>query len=192
MSLLKAEAKLSAVNELGCRLDDVLETANQDLYRAEGATSALRQAVSSIENLLKVLDKELDEKETDLEVSKMIKGYVDRARINLMNLVTSSEGNRQSQIGKIQGFQHAVSIAKKFKDEELNKLQVLRNAIDVSSHSIDASKEETKETSEKSGRPAGTRPAPPIKLQRLTEEASTIVNPEEKVEEKTRTKKQKK
>lgn len=198
MNFLKSEVKLSAVNELGCRLDDVLETANKDLYRVEGTVTGLRQAVSSIENIMKVFDRELSDGEVDLETSKTIKAYVDRARVVLMNLVTAAENNRQSHVGKIQGFQQAVAIAKKYKDEELNKLQAMKEAIERN-----ANNESNQEESDRPARQPGERPASPIKMRRLSEETSTteekseITDQEEQkvnLEEssKTKTKKQKK
>jgi hypothetical protein len=170
MSLLKAEAKLSAVNELGCRLDDILENASKDLYRAEGAVSALKQAVSALENLLKILDKELSDREVDLESCKTIKTYFDRARQTISNLAASSESNRQSQVGKIQGFEQAVAVAKKFKDEELNKLQVIKNVLDRNSTQVAEEPEEEAPAEEKKTRPVGTRPGPSIKMRRISEE----------------------
>lgn len=164
MSLLKSEAKLSAVNELGCRLDDVLEGSTQDLYRSEGAVSGLKQAVSSLEGLLKILDKELNDNEVDLNACKIIKSYVDRARITVVNLATNAELNRQSQVGKIQGFQQAVAIAKKYKDEELNKLQMIKTAID--------NKLDNSESTSAEGRQSGAPPGPSIKSRRLAEEAA--------------------
>lgn len=206
MSLLKSEVKLSAVNELGCRLDDVLENATQDLYRSEGAVSALKQAVSSLENLLKILDKELNDKEVDLESCATIKSYFNRSILTMSNLASSAETNRQTQIGKIQGFQQAVQVAKKFKDEELNKLHVLQAAIQANSSeqegvaqsSIEPSSEPQKSVP---SRPVGVRPGPSIKAQRLAEQLresqensdnSTPVDGNEKKEELTKTKQKKK
>lgn len=175
MSLLKSEAKLSAVNELGCRLDDVLEKATQDLYRAEGALAALKQASTSMENLLKILDKELNEKEVDLESCSTIKSYVNRAYITVNNLVSAADNNRQAQAGKIQGFEQAVAVAKKFKDEELNKLQSMQRAIEENM------KRET-ETDVEIRRTPGTRPGPPIKMRRLAEDAQASQENSEKVD----------
>ena len=132
MSLLKSEAKLSAVNEIGNRLDDALENATKDLYREEGAVSALRNAAVSVENFIKVVHKDLDEKETDLETTKKIKSYLERVRNNIVGLANVAENNKQAQAGKLGAFQHAVSIAKKYRDEEINRHQILRRALERS------------------------------------------------------------
>lgn len=173
MSLLKSEAKLTAVNELGNRLDDVLESATKDLYREEGAVSALRNAAVSLENLVKVVHKDLDEKETDLEVSKMIKSYLERARNNIVNLANVAENNKQAQAGKISAFQQAVSIAKKYRDEEINRQQILRRALERSLEEENQIKESNE--SESAGRAVGSRPGPSIKLRRLSTSEDTSV-----------------
>lgn len=206
MSLLKSEVKLSAVNEIGCRLDDVLENATQDLYRAEGSVSALKQAVSSLENLLKILDKELNDKEVNLESCGTIKSYFNRSIATVSNLVSAAETNRQTQVGKIQGFQQAVQVAKKYKDEELNKLHVLQAAIQSNAEekekepqvSVESTQEPQKQIPP---RPVGVRPGPSIKAQRLAEQLkevqentdnSTPVDGNEKKEELKKIKQKKK
>lgn len=179
MSLLKSEAKISAVNELGSRLDDALESATKDLYREEGAVAALRNAAVSIENLVKVVHKDLDEKETDLEVSKMIKSYLERARNGIVTLANVAENNKQSQAGKLVAFQQAVSIAKKYRDEEVNRQNILRKAIE---RSIEENQNQDKDSPEENatGRAMGTRPGPSIKLRRLSEDAPSAQEQDEK------------
>lgn len=184
MSLLKSEAKVSAVNELGSRLDDALENATKDLYKEEGAVGALRNAAVSIENLIKVAHKDLDEKETDLEVSKMIKSYLERARNGIVSLANVAENNKQAQAGKLLAFQQAVAIAKKYRDEEINRQHLLKRAIE---RSIEENKD--KEISEESisGRMMGTRPGPSIKLRRLSEDVDQQVEQENKKDVNTAT-----
>jgi hypothetical protein len=172
MSLLKSEAKLSAVNEIGNRLDDALENATKDLYREEGAVSALRNAAVSVENFIKVVHKDLDEKEEDLETSKKIKSYLERVRNNIVGLANVAENNKQSQAGKLGAFQHAVSIAKKYRDEEINRQQILRRALERSIE--EEGQEKELNGPESPGRVVGTRPGPSIKLKRLSEEKNNI------------------
>ena len=186
MSLHKVEAKLVAVNELGCRLDDNLEQASKDLYRAEGAVTALKTAVASIENLLKLVDKELDENSNyDLQQMKDIKRYVDRARHLITNLANNAENNRVVQSGKVQGFEQAVVVAKRFKDEELSKVQLLQAAI--SQGAILRSDEGLVHTGE-GPRPAGVRPASSIKERRRAEAEAAASS--EKSEENTKAEQQ--
>lgn len=184
MSLLKSEAKVSAVNELGSRLDDALENATKDLYKEEGAVGALRNAAVSIENLIKVVHKDLDEKETDLEVSKMIKSYLERARNGIVSLANVAENNKQAQAGKLLAFQQAVAIAKKYRDEEINRQHLLKRAIE---RSIEENKDKEISEESTSGRMMGTRPGPSIKLRRLSEDVDQQVEQENKKDADTAT-----
>lgn len=200
-TFLKSEAKIHAVNELGCRLDDALDDSNKSLFREEGAAAAFRAAVVSMENLLKVLDKELDEKNVDLDSSKTIKEYVNRARSLMQSHAETAEHKRQAEVGKIQAFQQAVSIAKRYKDEEINRLQTLKNAIESNIENGEAISE-TSENEGKKTRAPGERPGSSIKMRRLAEEyvKSSSENTEESKDEvpqdqeetKTKSKKQKK
>lgn len=169
MSLLKSEAKLTAVNELGNRLDDALENANKDLHKEEGAVTALKNATAALENLIKVTSKDLDEKQVDLETQVIIKKYLERARAIVSNMSSVAENARQAQAGKITAFRHAVDIAKKYKDEEFKKLHIMKAAIE---RNIESSGNDNSEETENQGRPVGTRPGPSIKLRRLTEDAA--------------------
>jgi len=178
MSLLKVEAKIGAVNELGCRLDDSLEAATKDLYRAEGAVSALKQIVVSIENLLKNVDKDLSESDFDLQQIGAIKKYVDKIRQNAVYQCNNAESNRASQAGKVQGFQQAVQVAKKFKDEEMSKIQLLQAAINQGT--IVKTEQGLVQTGE-GPRPPGVRPGMSIKERRLAE-ASALQEPKKETE----------
>lgn len=182
MSLLKSEAKLYAINELGSRLDDALENATKSLYREEGAADTLRQALISFDQLLKVFDRELVEKNVDIESTRTLKEYFMRCRSFLVNLANSAETNKQAAAGKISAFQQSVSIAKKFKDEEVGKLQMMKDAItaNMSENSGSEEKDDASEN-ENVGRRPGQRPQTSIKIQRLAEEMknSLVENKEE-------------
>jgi len=172
MSLLKSEAQLAAVNELGNRLDDALDSATKDLYKEEGAVSALKNACGSLDNLLKVISKDLDEKQVDLETQVLVKKYFDRARSIINALAATAENSRQSQVGKIAAFQHSVTIARKYKDEELKKYSVMRSAIErsIEQHNELKANSDTSEINQ-GPRPVGVRPPPRIKMQRLDADA---------------------
>ena len=172
MNIQNTEAKIGAVHEVGCRLDDSLESATKDLYRAEGSVTALKQAVTVLENLAAVVDKDVskmvDDGSIDLLQAKMIKSYVDRGRNQIINLVSNAENNRITQGGKVQAFQQAVQVAKKFKDDEMNKLKMLADAIQSAQvKKTDVGLEHTGE----GPRPMGIRPGMSIKERRLAETA---------------------
>lgn len=178
MNIQNAEAKIGAVHEVGCRLDDSLEAATKDLYRAEGAASAVKQIVSLLENLMITVDKDvsklIDEGTLDLEQAKLVKGFMDKARLQVANLSSNAENNKIVQSGKVQAFQQAVQVAKKFKDDEMNKLKMLADAI--TSGKVKKTEEGLVHTGE-GMRPEGVHPGMSIKERRLAEVAAV---PQEK------------
>ena len=174
MNLQKVEAKIGAVNELGCRLDDNLENAQKDLNRSEGAALALKTAISSYETLILSIEKELNSQDADLEDIKNIKKYLDRGRSLLSNLYNNAENNKVIQAGKVQGFEIAISIAKKYKDEEVTKIQRLKDALEsgeiIKEGNAFIQQEVEANSSAGPSRMPGVRPTRTLKEIRLEEE----------------------
>jgi hypothetical protein len=130
MNLGKSEVKVEVANEIGCRLDDMLEASQKDLYRLEGAAKAFQSMGQAIDGLFKIVDQEMDEGKFDLEAAAHIKRFIKRAHQMSINLNLQAENNRFMQLGRIQGAEQAVNVAKKFKDEELSKALVLQKALE--------------------------------------------------------------
>ena len=169
MSIEKSEIKVAAAHEIGCRLDDALEATTKDLYRLEGAVTALKQAVQIVESMGKVVDKDMDDGRFGLEEATHIKQYLHRATLMVTNLQTNAESNRVAQTGKIQAMETAVKIAKNFKDSEDSKAQTLRTAL---------AQARANGTSEER-RSVGAHPGLTIKEQRLAEAAAQSTPVEE-------------
>ena len=172
MNVNKAEIKIFTAHELGCRLDDLLESNTKDMYRLEGGVVALRQATTALEGLLAVVDKEMDAEKFDLEQAKEIKRYVQRAIQAVTNMVLNTDNNRIAYGGRMAALGLAVEIAKKYQDEESKKIASLQAAVeqnrvvkDGDSHSmLDGAGD----------RPVAVRPGLSLKEQRLAEEAAEL------------------
>lgn len=159
MSIEKAEVKVGTANEIGNRLDDVLEGTTKDLYRLEGAAVAYRQAVQAVEVVSTVIDKDMDEGKVGLEEASLIKKYLERARQNVQGQSAQAEHNRVVQLGKVQAMQATVQIVKKFRDDEEAKANRLREAAEQLETDPDQSVV----------RPVGLRPGATVKERRLAE-----------------------
>lgn len=169
MNINKAEVKIFTAHELGCRLDDLLEANTKDMYRLEGGVVALKQATTSIEGLLAVVDKEMDAEKFSLEQAKEIKRYIQRAAQILTNLTLNTDNNRIAYGGRMQALELAVNVAKKYQDEESKKIAALQTAVeqnrvvkDGDSHTV---------VDGEGQRPVGVRPKMTIKEQRQAEAA---------------------
>lgn len=160
MSIEKAEIKVGTAHEIGCRLDDLLDGVNKDLYRLEGAATAFRKGAESVAALAKIVDGEIDKGEYDLEVATRIKRFIGRAQQMLVNLAVNADNNRITQVGKVQAMQTAVGAVKKFKDAEEAKVNSIRQAM-LSSNGEAVAGEP---------RPVGVRPPLSVKNRRLAEE----------------------
>lgn len=172
MNLGKAEVKIDVANELGCRLDDMLEANQKDLYRLEGAVKAYQAMGLAIDGLMKIVDQEMDEGKFNLEEAAHIKRFVKRAHQMSVNLSLQTDNNRITQIGRIQGTEQAVAVAKKFKDEELAKVVSLQKALEENRvQGVNGAHEHVGD----GARPVAIRPGATIKERRLAEEAATKV-----------------
>lgn len=176
MNLGKSEVKVEVANEIGCRLDDMLEASQKDLYRLEGAAKAFQSMGQAIDGLFKIVDQEMDEGKFDLEAAAHIKRFIKRAHQMSVNLNLQAENNRFMQLGRIQGAEQAVNVAKKFKDEELSKALVLQKALDENRlRQANGTLEHTGEGE----RPVAIRPGMTLKEQRLAEDAAAAAPPPE-------------
>jgi len=166
----KAEIKIFTAHELGCRLDDLLESNTKDMYRLEGGVVALRQATTALEGLLAVVDKEMDAEKFDLEQAKEIKRYVQRAIQAVTNMVLNTDNNRIAYGGRIQALGLAVDIAKKYQDEESKKVASLQAAVEQNRVVKDGDSHTMLDGA--GDRPVAVRPGLSLKEQRLAEEAA--------------------
>jgi hypothetical protein len=169
----KAEIKIFTAHELGCRLDDLLESNTKDMYRLEGGVVALRQAITALDGLLAVVDKEMDADKFDLEQAKEIKRYVQRAVQVVTNMTLNTDNNRIAYGGRIAALTSAVEIAKKYQAEESKKVASLQEAVAQNRVTKDGDSHEM--TDSDSGRPVAVRPGLSLKEQRLAEEAAESV-----------------
>lgn len=170
MNVNKAEIKIFTAHELGCRLDDLLESNTKDMYRLEGGVVALRQAITSIEGLLAVVDKEMDAEKFDLEQAKEIKRYIQRAAQILTNLALNTDNNRIAYGGRMQALELAVGVAKKYQDDESKKVAALGAAMAQNRVVKDGDSHEMVDT--EGDRPVAVRPGMSLKEQRLAEAAA--------------------
>lgn len=169
MSFEKAGLKIGTAQEIGCRLDDVLESTSKELWRLEGAVVYLKQAVAALESIGNLVDKEMDDGAFDLETAKYIKKYLIRSQQVVTNLSIQAENNRWTTAGKVTAMETAVKVTKKFQEEEQAKLAALQAAVqrgDVvqqgNSHVVAVAG---------GSRPLGVHPGTPLKESRQEEAA---------------------
>lgn len=152
MSLEKTKLRSAAMNEVGNRLDDVLEATKSEMHRAEGGMATATKALERSLQLTTLVDKDLDDGLIDIEGAKLAKGYLARVQSAMKSLVLEEEKRRNVAQGMVMGLDRAVKETKTMLDREDAKI-VVPETVPVAQRSV-------------GGRPSGT-----IKEQRLAEEA---------------------
>jgi hypothetical protein len=143
MSVEKAKIKIGVATHIGTKLDDMLESAQADVHRSEGAKRVLQQVGQGIGGLLAHVDKDLEEgvlkgMDTPLKVAEVVKRYIQRGAAIAENLAIASEANRLLGMGKVEALQQAVGFVKIVVDKEQSEVDALEEAIRQGSVVVDA------------------------------------------------------
>lgn len=123
MTLEKSEIKKKVANDIGNRLDDILEAAERDKHGYEGARQVLREAAKCLLELNAHVEKDLNEGllnniQDPLAVAGSLKRYVQKAVGSIENLRIRSEAALLKAEGKVEALGQAVGVTKRLFDEE--------------------------------------------------------------------------
>lgn len=129
MSILKSELKQLVTHEVGVRVDDALEAAKRELAVTEGRHSGFMEGAKAVEALQATVDADVEAEKYDLVVSEQVKRYLTRAVHALQNLAQQSVHFKMAQTGKIQGFEHTITLLKGIIDEEKAKATQFAQAV---------------------------------------------------------------
>lgn len=173
-SVLKSEVKIATAQEIGVRMDDLLDEATSEINQAAGAQAALLEAAKIVTKLHDHVGTDLDGGLYPLDVGAKIKAYINRA-VTALEALSQRAGNMQiAANGRKQAFEKVVNSVKVFKENEVLRLDTLRIR----------EKELVEFPANTGPRTEGRAPGPTIKEQRRTEEATvisdTLIVPEKK------------
>ena len=128
MSVEKGEMRTAVIDELGGRVDDMLEQSQLAAARADGAAHALEQAAEIVRTLHSHIDRELNEgKITELDQAQLAKQWITRAVHALNALAQQASTVKTIQKGHAQGIASVVSLLKRTRDTELRQVEEHRN-----------------------------------------------------------------
>lgn len=125
MSIEKSEFKKEVAHDIGCRLDDVLEEAQREIHRWEGAKTSLNGAKLAVEQLFAHVAQDVKTSKLSPEGAEAAQTYVRRAAGILDNLRLKAEVHEQRAFGRVDGLKQAVTAAKKIYDVEEAKAEAL-------------------------------------------------------------------
>jgi cell division FtsZ-interacting protein ZapD len=153
-SLLKSEVKISTAQEIGIRMDDLLEQARQEVQNTSGALAALNEATRAISKLLDIAEEDITNETLDIAAGKSVSFYINRA-ITILENLSRHTGNMQiTANGRVQAYERAVQSVSAYQETERDRLRALL------AHIEKTGKDNTE----------ATRPDPSLKEQRLAEE----------------------
>lgn len=168
MGVEKGEIKKGTLEEVGIKLDDMLESAQRQHYAHIGAKQALTQCAKQISTLAKQVDGEIDAGEYDLQVATHVKKYIGRAQMAAEGAGRQQGNQELVSSGKIEALQAAVKAIQKQHALEDAKIQALREAEQAALSDVPLTQSER--------RVAGQHPGPSLAQQRKAETAEAVAS----------------
>lgn len=159
MGIEKSEIKMGVAHDIGCRLEDALEAAKQDVYRWEGAKMAYTQATKDVNGLLGHLKRDVEEQKLSMDQGILVQRWLTRSRDVCQNLTLQADAMICKVKGKVEAMEKAVKITKGVYDVEEKK----RDSLKVEQKKLDAADAASVSAEDSSGpkrisRPTGLRP----------------------------------
>jgi hypothetical protein len=118
----KAEVKMLTLHEVGCRVDDMLDGAQQELCRLEGGVVAITSAKKAIEQLSALVSDDVTKQRYDESAAAKIKEYIERCMLILAAQQKRADFERVAAHGKITALKTVVDAIKKEHAAEQGKL----------------------------------------------------------------------
>lgn len=170
MSLVdKLEIKRSVVSEIGAKVEEFLEGAERDAAHAHGAADALKAHAQNLLSVLAAVDQAVGNGVPDLEAAKMVKQWVGKAIVATENAAQYQKNLELSFLGAVAGHKAMHDTLQKLRTHIVQKQQQLVEQVETGGVVQDG--EGNLEAKPGGQRPAGVRPAPPVKQQRQAEAA---------------------
>jgi hypothetical protein len=159
MNPLKSQIKITVVNDIGTKLDDMREAAQVDVYRKEGAHGTINDLQNStLKSIMAAVDTDRDDGHISLLDATLVKQYLMKVHHALDNLRIMVEKHRLVDEGRVAGLQAAIKYAQKTVDAERKQLTALSEGLEDGSIRMDSDGAPVFEGPLEQ-RPSGVRPA---------------------------------
>jgi hypothetical protein len=159
MNPLKSQIKITVVNDIGTKLDDMREAAQVDIYRKEGAHGTINDLQNStLKSIMAAVDTDRDDGHISLPDATLVKQYLMKVHHALDNLRIMVEKHRLVDEGRVAGLQAAIKYAQKTVDAERKQLTALSEGLEDGSIRMDSDGAPVFEGPLEQ-RPSGVRPA---------------------------------
>jgi len=170
MSVSKAQMKQSILQNIGSKVDDMLEGVEKQRNAHNGAKQALAQIASNIAGLAKLAEKEHEEgtlpDSFGLPELGVLKRFIGRAQMMAETAAQNQENLEISTGGKVEALAQVVRVLKKEHDAEAAKEQAIKDLLVTGDHAVVSLDDARTQGGQ---RPTGLRPAPSIAAERRAE-----------------------
>lgn len=160
--MFPSEIKMLMAQDIGCKMDDMLEGAKKEVATYDGSKQALGYAHSKVSEHLKYIDKDVEEGKLDLEQAALVKKYFMQALGILQNLCTAADVQRITAQGKVAAFEASVKTMKTAHDIEKARLEASKAPVPEGAEDMLAAAR---------SRPDGVHPGDPLAARRNGEDA---------------------
>lgn len=113
MSAEKSQFRADVIHGFGQKADSLLEQAERDVWRAEGAARALQQAGLNVAGLARLVDDDIQKGRYDLEAASRIKQYLSRAGTICLEQAKREQNRHLEAQGRAQNAKEMVRLIEK-------------------------------------------------------------------------------
>lgn len=126
----KSLLKMGLTGNMGEAFDGMLEEAEKDVLRNQGAQAALKSAFTNINSVQAAIERELKEEGlVDGDTAKYAKRQVARCMGSIQNMMLTAESNEKVAQGRILGLRQVVSYTQKIHSEEAGKYKSYQDGV---------------------------------------------------------------
>ncbi len=130
----KSRLKISTINEVGNKFDDMRDGIIREISEWVGAKQALKEAAKNVQNLAAHVDKDLEEDLVPgdaLPVAAYVKKYIGRAVEAVDNMMLRAQNLELVANGKLTAMDGVLKCTKKVYDEEMKALELYKKAVEA-------------------------------------------------------------
>jgi len=131
MTLEKAELKQAFARSMGDQFDARVKLLEAEVYRLEGASGALFQAVDKLENLKTYWRKDAEEDKITHDVLTAAIKTIDQCEGALRNLAETAKVHKYIKQGEVGSMRYSVETCRKVITEEAAKAQALLASLEA-------------------------------------------------------------
>lgn len=152
------QGKISAIFSVGSKIEDLSESFEKESISLEAYKNAYTVVVKTLDSYKTNVSNDAQAGKVNLKDAEYAKIYISKCIEVVLQLYNDNETKRNRSSGAADSLKQAVSIIKRYYDEEKNKLE---SANSVSSEDTQSTEEKEDQTDYKN-RPVGTSPGSPL------------------------------